>query len=150
MSKLQISLIVLSGIFISFFLFARGEKYIMHETDYGQIVNSCSRETGPGVSFQSCLSRRGGRAYWEIQDQADELEAFVMIPCVILITAIFIGLSVNKKEILLTMLTLTPLIVSLLGYRPVPMRAEIAPYYALCTFMLAWTIRRLKRRLYFR
>jgi hypothetical protein len=157
MSKLQNPLIILIGIFVSFFLLAQLEKYNLWTTAYGQIMKTCGlpNDTGVWEVYENCLSRRSqeirvkyGKSVRELQDEKELKNIFLIIPGVILITTLFVIFAVSKNEILLTMITLTPFLWNFWNYRPEPLRVELAPYYAIFTFLVAELVWRLKKYLF--
>ena len=159
MSKLQNPLIVVLGIFVSFFLFAQGEKYNLRTTAYGQILKSYYIETDTGVTVyhQDCLLNRRQEirvrydgSDRELQNEMVWQKIFLIIPCVILITALFVGFAVSKNEILLTVFTLTPLSLNLWGYHSDQIKVDVGPYCLIFAFILSYPIVRLKKYLFFK
>jgi len=154
MGTIQNAFIVGLGILISIILFAQGEKFNLQNTDYGELVREC-RELR--FDYGNCVERRGseirqeyGAEYWELESRKERQMAFLIIPCVVLITALFVGFAASRNEKNLTMLALAPLFLSFLRYYPYAPEKWMVPLYLLFAAFTAYLISRSKRILFTR
>jgi hypothetical protein len=144
--------IVLTGIFMSFYLFEQGEKYNLDSTAEGQIIRRCKllKEKVVAENYENCLSRNSGIAYWQVFERMETRKALLIVPCVIFLTALFVGFAAGKKEILLTMISAAPLLMGLGDYKPDFIKVTMPPFYAVFTFISAWAIYRFKQYFFFK
>jgi len=152
MSTVQNAVIVGLGILISIILFSQGEKYNLENTDYGELVQEC-RELR--FDYGSCVERRGAEIrkeynapYWELESRKERQMTFLVIPCVVLITTLFVGFAVRRNEKYLTMLALTPLFLSFLRYYSYAPEKWMVPLYLFFASVIAYFISRVKQFLF--
>jgi hypothetical protein len=153
MSSIQNALIVGLGILVSIILFTHGEKYNLENTDYGELVQECQELR---FDYGSCVERRSaeirkeyGASYRELESRKERQMTFLIIPCVVLITSLFVGFAVRRNEKYLAMLALTPLFLSFLRYYPYAPEKWMVPLYLFFAATIAFLISRIKRFLFF-
>lgn len=153
MSIPQNLVIVVLGILMSFVLFAQGEKINLESTDYGQLLQTCRASK---FDYQNCVVKRNpeirrdyGVSYWELESRKTQQMIFLIIPCLVLIIALFVSFTVTKNEKYLTLIALTPLFLSFLRFYPYAPEKWLVPLYLLFASVIAWFIRHLKRVLSF-
>lgn len=152
MTIIQNAVIVGLGILVSIILFSQGEKYNLENTDYGELVQEC-RELR--FDYGSCVERRAteirkeyGASYRELESRKERQMTFLIIPCVVLITALFVGFAAHRNEKYLTLLALTPLFLSFLRYYPYAPEKWMVPLYLLFAAIIAFFITQVKQKLY--
>jgi len=150
----QNAFIVVLGILISLILFNQGEKINFETTDYGQLVSECQSMR---LEYVNCVERREniikeqfGATAEQIENNKERQMSFLIIPCVVFITALFIGFTVENNERYLTFITLTPLFLSFLRYYPYAAEKWLIPVYFLLAAFLSGLIMLFKRRLFTR
>ena len=151
MSRLQNAFVVTLAVIISVVLFAQGEKYNLDNTDYGALVEECQALR---FDYGSCVARRGaeivkqyGASSWELESRKELQMAFLIIPSVVFIVALFVGFAAPKNEKYLTLIALTPLFLSFLQYYPYAPQKWMIPLYLLFASIITWFISQLKRLL---
>lgn len=153
MSTLQNAFVVTLAVIISIVLFAQGEKYNLENTDYGTLVQECQALR---FDYGSCVARRSteiikeyGVASWELESRKELQMAFLIIPSVVFIVALFVGFASSENEKYLTLIALTPLFLSFLKYYPYAPQKWMIPLYLFFASIIAWFISQLKRALNF-
>lgn len=148
----QNAYIVGLGILVSIILFNQGEKINFETTDYGQLVTECRSLK---MEYVNCVERRENIIKKQFGASADELEiskerqmTYLIIPCIVLITALFISFAVDRNEKYLTLIALTPLFLSFLRFYPYATEKWMIPFYLLFAALLSSLISQFKRNLY--
>ena len=145
-------IIVGLGVVMSFILFAQGEKVNLETTELGQLLQQCKALK---FDYEHCVVRRNpeikqeyGVPYWELENRKTQQMVFLVIPCLILIIALFVGFTVSGNEKYLTLMALAPLFLSFLRFYPYAPEKWLIPFYLLFAAAIAWFIRNLKRVLF--
>lgn len=153
MSRLQNGFVVTLAVIISIVLFTQGEKYNLENTDYGILVKECRQMR---YDYGSCVARRATEIVNEYGAPSGELEsrkelqmAFLIIPSVVFIVALFVGFAASQNEKYLTLIALTPLFLSFLQYYPYAPQKWMIPLYLFFASIIVWFISQLKRTLKF-
>lgn len=148
----QNAIIVGLGILVSFFLFAQGQKYNFETTEYGELVRECQALR---FNYDNCVEARGaeirrefGAPYWELESRKMQQMVFLIIPCVVLIVALFVGFAVSRNEKYLTLIALTPLFLSFLRFYPYAPEKWMIPLYLFFAAVIAYLISHVKRCLF--
>ena len=154
MFNFQRVFIAILGIVLSFLLFAEGEKYNIESNAYSPLIRYCQEKRFDQCEYryvhkQAEIEEKYGAPYWVLERRLKEQKIYVIIPCVILIVALFVCFTLDEKEILLTVLVLIPFLVSLIVRFIFDSECCLTPFYLLYAACLGFVISTLKRFLGF-
>jgi len=146
MFNFQNIVIVFLGIIISFWLLAEGNKYNRESYEYGQAVQSCElNKFKCDYQYIVEFEKRYGAPYGVLRQQMAEQKIFVIIPFIILIITLFVSFTLNKKEVLFTVLVLIPFLFNFIVRYIFAQECCLIPVYLLYAVGLSFVFSYLKR-----